>query len=335
MNEMPLNEETVTQKKTRVWFILPLILSGFSLCVMIVAVFFGLRFLHQHDERMMDLNQQNQLLSRQSAETQVTVQEMQASFTKQLSALQATRPEQSIQNMSWTLGEVQYWIHLASFTLSFDHNPQEAIDLLTAANHRLSQINDPTLMPLRQSVMNDLTVLKAIPPVDVSDVLLQLNALATQIRTLPVISTPNAVTSPPQTTHHHHHEAGWKRGLAQSWAELKQIIVVQYHNQPVGQLIIPQQRDYLDLQLEMLLSQAQWAGLHQDNVLYQASLGNAIEWTRNNYVESAPQTQALLSALSELKSKNIAPSLPKITQTLTLINAAIQASTQSSEGALL
>ncbi len=175
------------------------------------------------------------------------------------------------------------------------------------------------MLVVRQNLANNIAALKAVPKVDISAILLQLNALGSQVGALPVIATPNEVPKAPAPKHRHH-QPGWKRGLSQSWKQLKQIIVVQYHNQPVGQLITPEKRNYLDLHLQMLLAQAQWACLHRDAKLYTASLQQAIDWVKNDYVVSAPQTQAMITGLQQLSQYTVAPPLPDITTALTSID---------------
>ncbi|NNM59161.1 MAG: hypothetical protein HKM04_05040 [Legionellales bacterium] len=237
---------------------------------------------------------------------------------KQQIRLNAFLNTQSEDNINWQLGEARYLIHLANFSVSFEHNVPVAIELLKTADSRIATLDDTDFLPMRQALANDITALEGVPQADMANILLQLNALGDQINKLPVISTPNAVpqAAPPK----HHHQPGWKRGLAQSWQELKQIIVVQYHDQPVGQLITPQNRNYLDLHLQMLLSQAEWACLHQEGALYTSSITQAIEWVKNYYVESAPQTQAMLSSLTTLQGQIISPPLPNISDSLQIIN---------------
>lgn len=230
---------------------------------------------------------------------------------------------QASDNINWQLDEARYLIHLANFSVTFEHNVKIAIALLQTADARIAELDNPTLMDLRQALANNITALQGVPQADISNILLQLNALGDQIAKLPVISTPNAVQQEPQPKHHHHHQPGWKRGLEQSWQQLKQIIVVQYHDQPVGELITPQNRDYLDLHLQMLFAQAEWGCLHQQATLYDNSIQQAISWVKNYYVESAPQTQALLTGLNQLQQEKISPQMPDISNSLQLINAQI------------
>lgn len=250
---------------------------------------------------------------------QVSTQQQQ--LQKQQEKLHTMLASASTANQTWQVAQAQYLIQLANFSVEFDHSPVVATQLLQAADNRLASLHEPRLINVRQSITNNLTALKTVPQVDVSTILLQLNALGTQVGSLPVIATPNDVPKTKPKKKKHHHVPGWQRGLKQSWQELTQIIVVQYHDQPVSQLITPQNRHYLDLHLQMLIAEAQWACLHQNGELYKASLQQANDWVKNYYVESSETTQAMLADLNTLLQKDIAPSMPDISSSLDSINA--------------
>jgi uncharacterized protein HemX len=160
-----------------------------------------------------------------------------------------------------------------------------------------------------------------VPVIDSEGILIGLNALIGQIKELPIITTPENV--PPPAKPRHHPLPGWKRNLQESWDQLRKLIVIQYHNQPVGELVAPENRIFLDMHLEMLLTQAQWAVIHQKPKLYQASLISATNWVKNYFVVTSPKTQGMLQGLSNLSSINIAPQLPSVSNSLNSVTSLI------------
>lgn len=303
------------------------------LVIILLLISAGFSAWKWHKDKQVSLSQQQELLQLQDQVANLTtqIQDNQQQLTGQQEHLSKVLNTATADNMNWQLNEARYLIHLANFSVDFEHNVTGAIVLLQTADNRLATLDAPDLMDIRQALTNDISALKAVPEVDISNILLQLNALGGQIAQLPVISTPNSVPQAPQPKHHHHHQPGWKRGLAQSWQQLKQIIVVQYHDQPVGELITPQHRDYLDLHLQMLFAQAEWACLHQQEDLYNQSIQQAINWVKNYYVESAPQSQAMLTQLQQLQQNDIAPTMPVISDSLVLINKKINVVTPPNE----
>jgi uroporphyrin-3 C-methyltransferase len=312
---------------------LPIILSVTSLAAVIVlAGTCGVLWKKNQSISQKNVAQVSELQS-ELTDLNEQVSQSQEQLQKQQLRLKSFMSNQVSDNITWQLGEARYLIHLANFSVSFEHNVPVAIELLQTADARIASLDDPTMLNLRQALANDITTLKGVPQADIPNILLQLNAFGDQVSKLPVISTPNAVPQAPVPKHHHHHQPGWKRGLEQSWQQLKQIIVVQYHDQPVGQLITPQNRHYLDLHLQMLLSQAEWACLHQQGDLYSNSVQQAINWVKNYYVESAPQTQAMLTGLTQLQQQNISPTMPDISDSLNIINTQLDDLTDANKGA--
>lgn len=229
-----------------------------------------------------------------------------------------------VKDKQWVLAEASYLVKLANFNLQFSHNLPEAELLLKIADHRIASLKDPNLIPVRKSLAEDMAKLAGVPKIDEAGLLLKLNAISGQVNDLPIIATPEDVKPAESSHHHHHHQPGWKRNLEQGWREIRKLVVVQYHDQPMSKLMSPVNRAYLDMHLHLLLSQASWAIMHGKGTLYQASLQQAQIWVRNYYVGNSAKTQAMINALSTLASVNINPKYPDISNTLQVISNAMK-----------
>lgn len=218
------------------------------------------------------------------------------------------------------LTEASYLVRQAQFTLEFDQNPDLAEQLITAADNRIASLKNPALMPVRQTLTNNLQSLKAVPRVPIDSILLNINALGQQIASLPIVSDDQKKNSIPKVNTQK--ATGWKYALAASWQQLRQVVVVQYHPQPVNQLILPVNRSYLDIHLQMLLGQASWAVLHHQSTIYQESLKSAITWVNNYYIANAPATHSFLNTLQQLSQIEISPPLPNLSATIEAISSA-------------
>jgi len=236
--------------------------------------------------------------------------------------LQHLQAQAGRQDIDWILDEVNYLVRLASFDLQFNQNTQDAMLLLHTADQSLAKLKDPRLLPVRQSLADDMANLKAVPKVDVEGILLQLNAMSSEVNNLPIIATPESVQPNDKKTHHHHHKdtPSWKIHLEESWRQIRDLVVVQYHDQSVSQMITPTNRAYLDMHLQLLLSQAQWAVIHDKEKVYKQSLLEAKVWVRNYYVESSPKTKAMINSLQTLSDIDISPELPDVSDTLDVLN---------------
>lgn len=315
MNEKSDEKINTITNKLSVWLSIGII---FSLLLAIGAILFNFIEARMFKQQTARLEQQIQSLHMQSQGVQYQFKKTLLGVIETQKLLSSLAKSAGIGNEEWILREAEYLVRLASFNLQFSQNLAQAKLLLQMADARLAALQDPRLLAARQSLTNSLAKLQAMPALDLESILLQLNALETQIGTLPIIATPEETA--PSPLPNHHHQPGWKRNLQESWLELQKLVIIQYHNEPISHLISPVNRPALDMQLQLLLAQAEWAVIHGKNNLYQQSIQSALNWVKNYYVETSPKTQAMLTNLNQLLSINIAPALPDLSDTLNLLS---------------
>jgi len=105
--------------------------------------------------------------------------------------------------------------------------------------------------------------------------------------------------------------------LGKAMASLESLVVIQQHDRPVEPLLSPEQGHYLRQNLQLLLEQAQLALLRQQQVIFDTSLARSAELTERYFDTNNSATQALLQALSELKTLRVEPTMPNISGSLT------------------
>lgn len=302
-------------------------LGWVSIVIGILALALGAVVLLAGFHHLSTLNQRQHVAKNNLA----TLTEQVAVLSKNsaLQAAQIAEDQKHLQNVvtknyqqdnAWILTESSYLVRQAQFVLTFDQNPDLAEQLLKTADSRVGSLNNPTLMTVRQALNDNIQALQAVPRVPIDSMLLKINALGTQIKTLSVVSDKNRPNQAKTTQQKP--STGWKRSLQASWEQLRQVIVVEYHPQPVNQMILPMNRTYLDMHLQMLLGQASWALMHHDATLYQQSLNAAIVWVQNNYINDAPATAAFLATLTQLAHTQTSPTLPDLSASLNAIQAA-------------
>jgi uroporphyrin-3 C-methyltransferase len=252
------------------------------------------------------------------------VQQHQQILTNVQSAIQTLSQPQEKRTRALT--EADYLVRLADLSLDFENNIPLTINLLKMADEQLGALNDPTLTRVRQTLTEDITTLQAVPKVDLSGLILKINAISDQIPQLPIIPTElskpaaeTALTSP-QTTQP---TSVWVRGLDAVGRAFKNVVVVRHLEQPVEPLLPPQQRAYLVLNIQSKLSQAEWAVLHQQPEIYQQSLRQVIAWVQQYFTQNATITQSVLQELTELQKANVKPVKPTISNSLNAIQNAL------------
>lgn len=87
-----------------------------------------------------------------------------------------------------TLTEASYLLRSANFELQFQGDVPTTIHLLQTADSEIAGLEDPTLLPIRQSVAEHLATLQSANKLDLTGILLQLNAINGKIYQLPLIT---------------------------------------------------------------------------------------------------------------------------------------------------
>lgn len=215
------------------------------------------------------------------------------------------------------LAEAEYMVQLAQLNLTFEGNIDAVLRLLKAADAQLAPLNDPTLLPIRQLLSNHIAALETITRPDLAGTMVRLNTLSQQINQLPIVATQLTKPANENTTTVTTSTAPfWERGLDSVGHALKEMVVIRRSHQPTQPLISPEQQVYLIENIQLQLSQAQWAALHQQPQVYQQSLNQSLRWVQQYFVPTSPQTQQVVNALTELQKVDIKPNYPDLTDLL-------------------
>lgn len=216
------------------------------------------------------------------------------------------------------LSEAEYLVKLASLDLNFEGNVPLAIHLLNTADQQLAELNDPTLNKVRQTLVEDITTLQAAPALDLSGLVLKINAIGQQLNQLPLIA--QSIKQAPKTSESTElpaiKQSMWHRGLESVGTAFKDMVVVRRIDRPQEPLLLPEQRSYLLLNIQLKLSQAQWAALHQQPEIYRQNLQQAKAWIQQYFLQNSSATQNVINGLSELEKINVKPTLPDLTRSL-------------------
>lgn len=237
------------------------------------------------------------------------------------------------QERFWAITNAEGLVRLANYNLHFARNIPMSIRILRLADDELGQIEDPHLIAVRQSLNNSITQLESLPKIDKEGLLLKLTSLSEQITQLPstMAEQREFKQQQPHDTIKDDDEPKWKQALNASWRQLKSIVVIQYHAQPVSPLLTPERRAYLDDQLSLLLMQSQWALMKNDYNLYHQSLQLAIKWVQSNYAVKAEASESFLASLRELSATEFNNTYPDLSPLIVMLDEAKQKAGSRSE----
>ncbi|EAS62927.1 uroporphyrinogen-III C-methyltransferase [Photobacterium angustum] len=241
---------------------------------------------------------------------------------KSIAALQTTVTELKGNSPNdWLLAEADYLVKMAGRKLWLEHDVTSATLLLESADHRIAELNDPSLKNLRQAMSNDITTLKSLTNVDRDGIVLRLTSLENSVDNLPLANAilPKAEDEPQsQTVSQSVND--WKDNLMTSLKNFgEHFITYRKRDGNVVPLLSPQQDFYLQQNIKNKLEVAIDAVYREQGDVYKISLDTAKKWAEQYYDMSSPLTQSFIKSLDQLAQQQITVNYPDKLQSQALI----------------
>lgn len=233
----------------------------------------------------------------------------------------------SIDRSDWELAEAEYLLQLANQRLLLGGDTKASLELLTAADTIMRELDDSGLLPVRQALAQDLAALKAVAPVDIDGTYLALSAAAEQAAALPLVQPPaiqpsSVPTTPAMETLSWGDRVG--AGLEAALHKLDQLVQIRRRDDPYKPLLAPQYEAALRQNLALTFEQAEAALLAGNQKLYSTSLNNAQNWITTYFTLDEQATRAIAATVAELKERQIKPALPDVSASRRALNTFIK-----------
>ncbi|NJI11793.1 uroporphyrinogen-III C-methyltransferase [Aeromonas veronii] len=206
----------------------------------------------------------------------------------------------------WMLAESEYLVRVAGRKLWLEHDLVSAITLLGNADERIAALNDPSLMPIRKALAEDIAKLKGMPRIDREGLTLKLAALSDQIELLPLstVSMPEAKAEPDQAVSTNPDE--WESNLKKNWVKFTEnFVTIRRRDGAVEALLSPQQEIFLRENLKTKLLQAQLSVYREQQALYEDSLDKAQRWLTQYFDTDNSATRYMQGEIDKLKGEQI------------------------------
>ncbi|HHQ4552891.1 uroporphyrinogen-III C-methyltransferase [Aeromonas allosaccharophila] len=206
----------------------------------------------------------------------------------------------------WMLAESEYLVRMAGRKLWLEHDLVSAITLLGNADERIAALNDPSLMPIRKALAEDIAKLKGMPRIDREGLTLKLAALSDQIELLPLstVSMPETKAEPDQAVSTNPDE--WESNLKKNWVKFTEnFVTIRRRDGAVEALLSPQQEIFLRENLKTKLLQAQLSVYREQQALYEDSLDKAQRWLTQYFDTDNSATRYMQGEIDKLKGEQI------------------------------
>jgi uroporphyrin-3 C-methyltransferase len=232
-----------------------------------------------------------------------------------LAAMAALESKLGRTTLAWRLAEVEYLLTIANQRTTLEHDHRTAITILETADTKLQAMGDPALLPVREKISNELAALRAVEVPDIPGIALSLGSLAEAVPAWPLVDvTPPGVLGKESEDRKRAHT--WQEIPRAVWEDLKDLVRVRRHQQPVEPLLPPDQAWFLRENLQLKLEQARQALLRRETPLFHQLISEAQNWIRLFFDGDTSTVTSGLDILDKLKTVELRPTLPDISASL-------------------
>lgn len=232
-------------------------------------------------------------------------------------ALQAESTLQQLNNMEgrrpadWLIAEADYLVRMAGRKLWLENDVRTAILLLVNADKRLKSLADPSVLPVRATLAEDIQTLQQLNPVSQSSVALALTGMIAQIDKLPLDTFEKPEDGNAQDTTLSESADDWQENLAKVWRSLvDDFLTVKSIEGPVEPVLSLEAQFLAKEQLRLQLMHAQTAALQGEEGLYSQSLQYAQTLLTEKFDTEKSQVTGFMDALQNLSATDIARPIP-------------------------
>ncbi len=236
------------------------------------------------------------------------------SFNKLSDSLRTNKDDNLLVN------EARHLINIANHQAQLNQSPTAAAAALEAANQRLSDAADPSLLEARQIITDDIIALRNISTLDISGIALTLSQLEASIDGLPLSSeTIDSDTADDNTATTEVSDAS--SFFNKVWSDIKGLVSIRRSTQHSTALLPPGQRFFLQQNLRLKLETARLALLQHDSQTFQSSLSTATRWIKKYFDTSAASTANLLISIERYQDVELNPALPDLSRSLKALDS--------------
>ncbi|MBA2648634.1 MAG: uroporphyrinogen-III C-methyltransferase [Legionella sp.] len=311
-------------KATYKWVIIGLILIS-----ILFSVFFALHYFQKmRNEQQQLLHSNNQFigqleqLKQEQSLIKSTIEDNQATLQSSLEHLKTQSSKSTAPNMQdWQLLKVRFYLELAQINAHWGKDYNTTLALLEAADGLLSQINQVKIYELRQILAKEMTDLKAIPKVDMTGLLSQLDAVQSALSTLNMQYLVNKHKSYIQPTSNP--SSQWRARLKESFSSLDKLVIIRRDDEEIKSFMSPFFKKIIKETIALNLQEAQWAVINLNDGVFQLALKQAISHLEKTSDSQDAKTSALISQLKTLQQRQLASPKLSIGSGLPLLNQLI------------
>ncbi len=256
----------------------------------------------QLQTRLLETNSKNDLVFRDIKATQKDLQ----------NTLEKLSVDSQRSGDKLALEEVSQLLKLANNSAVFAGDKRSAISALKLADSQLKQLADPRYAVVRRSINEEISILNEIASVDVITVTSKLDEIAKKISTLPLENEPPVIGELDIAHHTNDEQMTFTSELKKLWVDTLNTVKIKRIDQPPKPLLAPEQRYFLDQNIQLKLNTAELAVMQGNGDVYRRNIEAATAWINEYFDPLDENVRQVASELSELAGENLGGKLPSI-----------------------
>ena len=257
-----------------------------------------------------------------ASDTQATVKALIARQDELSNSLTELRSRSQEGRDAWIEAETASLLMDANEALILRGDPDLALVALDQADTRLRLISDPRLANVRQEIARESNKLRALPHPDTEGMAVKLTELAASVDTLPMKRRAPEHYQPGGNLGEAPLPASagfWERFEAAAMRVGASLFTLRRHQGAVEPLLEPNEEFLLRRNLELKLESTRSALLQREDQAFQASALSAAAWLQEYFDPEDNAVKAAVQQLTEMQKQSIAPKLPDISASLTML----------------
>lgn len=228
---------------------------------------------------------------------------------------------------TWMLEEAEQLLLLANQRLSLVNDTGLAMTALRLADHKLQEIGEPSLIPVRGRIADELAALSSVPALDVTGAALRIDAMRERIGDMPLSGDMDRpeweLGEPGERPEAADGEGGVREFAREVIDDLGALVRVRRVEETRLPRLKPVQRFLVHENLRLLLSGAQYALLRNDGEIFIREISSARSWIEKYYDGEADPVGRFVAELDELADLPITREVPSIDGSLELLRETI------------
>ena len=227
--------------------------------------------------------------------------------------------------MGWGLKEAEHILRMANHRLQIERDVAGAITALKAADTRLYELNDDRLLPIRESISNQIGTLKNFPYPDWVGISLHLDNVLNGLKRDLIKDAQQQKQNLGQkenSSEQEQNKTGWKKLVDGVKSSISDSVTITREEQKLKLFISQQEKQNAYEFLRLKLLGAKYAVASRDDETYHRELEAAIAWLKNT--DSLNKKHDLEEELDELNSVNLEPELPDISEPVILLQETLE-----------